>query len=163
MEKQNSKDVSFKKYNKGGLVSTIFGLIEAVLWIAVGVVAIIFSDNKDFHNAIFLVIGIMLTISGLMKIITNFMPIVANSFVEAAIKAKAKAEMSYNLVVGGSFELALGVTFIIIYATNAALFQSIISIIASYVGIIMIVAGLSLILFAIGFIISKLYTVGVTI
>ncbi|MCH3909645.1 MAG: hypothetical protein LKF58_00145 [Bacilli bacterium] len=145
--------------NKGGLIWTIWNFTEAALLVVAGVLAIVFSDNASLQSAILPVIGSFLIVGGLLRILMNFMPIIATSRLEAAAKIKAKSDLAYDMVIGGSFELALGVTLITIYVKDASAFSTFISLISNFLGIILIVAGASFLIFAIGFIIAKLYKI----
>jgi hypothetical protein len=146
---------------KGGLAWTIWHFVEAALLIVGGVLAIAYSNNPDIQKIIYPVVGAFLILGGFLKILTNFLPVVARSEAEAAAKAEAKKSMSYDLVVGGSFELALGITLCVMYASEQNSQEEVIKTItfflSTFIAIMLIVAGVSLLLFAIGFIIRKLY------
>jgi hypothetical protein len=146
---------------KGGLIWTIWNATEAAVLIIVGILAIVFSNNQDFQKTILAIVGSMLIIDGALKILANFLPILATNRAEAEAKAKAKAAMAYDLVIGGAFELALGITLIAIYtsATYANSMNVLVSLISTFIAIVCLVAGASLALFAIAFLIAKLYKV----
>ena len=61
------------------------------------------------------------------------------------------------MVIGGSFELALGITLCVIYAQQQSAIDTITLFLSTFIAIILIVAGVSLLLFAIGFIVAKMY------
>jgi hypothetical protein len=143
---------------KGHLVWTIWNLTEAALLLVGGILAIVFSNNTDVQNVILPVVGGFMIAGGALKILMNFLPIVASNAYEAEAKVKAKAAMAYDLVIGGAFELALGATLITIYAqNNGQAVSAIVNFLSIFIAIILIVAGASFLLFAIGFIVAKLY------
>lgn len=88
---------------RGGIVWTIWQILEAALFIGLGVLAIVFSGNTDFHTVLFYIVGVVLILGGALKIVTNFIPL---------LTASTRDGLSYSLVVGGSLELALGITII---------------------------------------------------
>jgi hypothetical protein len=143
---------------KGHLIWTIWNLTEAALLLVGGILAIVFSNNTDVQKVILPVVGGFMIAGGALKILMNFLPIVASNAYEAEAKVKAKAAMAYDLVIGGSFELALGATLITIYAqNNGQAVSAIVNFLSIFIAIILIVAGASFLLFAIGFIVAKLY------
>jgi hypothetical protein len=71
---------------------------------------------------------------------------------------KAKKAMAYDMVIGGSFELALGITLCVIFAKSSTERNgNDHDLLSTFIAIIFMVAGASLLLFAIGFIVAKLY------
>jgi len=155
----NKRTKKFLDLSKGGLVWTIWNVTEAAALIVIGILAIIFSNNETFQKTILAIVGSLLAVDGGLKILANFLPIVATSRVDAEAKAKAKATMAYDLVVGGALELALGITLIMIYASTAyaSSMRVLVSLISTFIAIICLVAGASLALFAIAFLVAKLY------
>jgi len=156
--KKTKKPLDLKK---GGLIWTIWNATEATVLIVVGILAIVFSNNQDFQKTILAIIGSFLIVDGSLKILANFLPIVTNNKLEADAKAKARAAMAYDLVIGGAFELALGITLISIYASSdySTIMPTLTSLISTFIAIICLVAGGALALFAIAFLIAKLYKV----
>lgn len=159
MENEEKKKVrKTPDLKKGHLIWTIWNLTEAALLLVGGILAIVFSNNTDVQNVILPVVGGFMIAGGALKILMNFLPIVASNAFEAEAKVKAKAAMAYDLVIGGSFELALGATLITIYAqNNGQAVSAIVNFLSIFIAIILIVAGCSFLLFAIGFIVAKLY------
>lgn len=143
--------------SKGGLLWTIWHFVEGVLLITGGILAIAYSDNDDIQKIIYPVVGAFLILGGFLKILSNFLPVLATNDYEAQIKLKAKKAMAYDMVIGGSFELALGITLCIIYASQQSAIATITLFLSTFIAIILMVAGASLLLFAIGFIVAKLY------
>jgi hypothetical protein len=140
--------------SKGGLLWTIWHFVEAVLLVTGGVLAIVYSNNPDVQKVIYPVVGGFLIFGGALKILSNFLPVIASNSYEAEAKMKAKKALAYDMVVGGSFELALGITLCMV---KDATIGTITDFISTFIAIILMVAGASLLLFAIGFIIAKLY------
>jgi hypothetical protein len=159
MENEEKKKVrKTPDLKKGHLIWTIWNLTEAALLLVGGILAIVFSNNTDVQAVILPVVGGFMIAGGALKILMNFLPIVASNAYEAEAKVKAKAAMAYDLVIGGSFELALGATLITIYAqNNGQAVSAIVNFLSIFIAIILIVAGCSFLLFAIGFIVAKLY------
>lgn len=143
--------------SKGSLIWTIWHFVEAVLLIVGGVLAIAFSDKEDVQKIIYPVVGAFLILGGFLKILANFLPVIASSRAEAEAKLKAKKALAYDMVVGGSLELALGITLCVIYASQQSAIETITLFLSTFIAIILMVAGVSLLLFAIGFIVAKLY------
>jgi hypothetical protein len=143
--------------SKGGLLWTIWHLVEAILLVVGGVLAIVYSGNPDIQKIIYPVVGSFLILGGFLKILSNFLPVLATNDYEAEVKLKAKKAMAYDMVIGGSFELALGITLCVIYASQQSAIATITLFLSTFIAIILMVAGVSLLLFAIGFIVAKLY------
>lgn len=163
-KKEKNKLLSFEK---GGIIWSTWNFVEAALMLILGILAIVFvcqasgdSDKlSDAMSTMLNVVGIFLIIGGALKIVANFMPIFAANHLEAMIKAELKEKMSYDLVIGGSIELAGGIALVTMYAEN--LLESIITFISRFLGIffgvLLLVSALSLIIFAIASLVSKLY------
>lgn len=149
MENKKKKTVDL---SRGGVISTIIGIVEAVLFLTAGVLAIAYSGNGDFQRTLIIIVGAFLIFSGLVKCLINFLPIMS---IDPLERAKAR----FSLVAVGSFELAFGVSLIVLAADQIAAFDSIIMFIANFIGIFLIVGGTTLIIFAIAFLIRKLYRV----
>ena len=91
--KEQNKTKKEKKpldLSKGGLIWTIWHLVEAALLIVGGILAIVYSSNPDVQKVIYPVVGGFMIFGGALKIISNFLPIVATSSFEAEAKLKAK-------------------------------------------------------------------------
>ncbi len=143
--------------SKGGLLWTIWHFVEGVLLITGGILAIAYSDNGEIQKIIYPVVGAFLILGGFLKILSNFLPVIATNDYEAQVKMKAKKAMAYDMVIGGSFELALGITLCVIYGAQQDAIKTITLFLSTFIAIILMVAGVSLLLFAIGFIVAKLY------
>lgn len=158
-EVKQKKEKKIVDLSKGSLVWTIWHFVEAVLLITGGILAIAFSSNEKIQTMIYPVVGAFLILGGFLKILTNFLPVLATNSVEAEAKIKAKKAMAYDMVVGGAFELALGITLCVIYASQQSAIATITLFLSTFIAIILMVAGVSLLLFAIGFIVAKLYKI----
>ncbi len=151
--------------------------MEAALILALGVICFVFVAQAEGKgtavekeaayvqviSTIILIAGIFLIIGGALKIIFNFLPVVGKNIVDAAVKAKVKSQLSYDLVIGGTIELAGGIALIVAYNKYNGQLTETVGVIATFLavftGVLLIIAGVSLVLFAIGFIISKLYKI----
>jgi hypothetical protein len=140
-EKKPRKPIDTRK---GGMIWTIWHYCEAILLIVLGVLAIVFNDNTDLKEAFLIIIGGFLILDGSLRILMNFLPLFG---------AEDKKSLSFNFVVSGAFELAAGITLIL--ERSAA--DAIALFLTYFISIILIVAGVSFLLFAIGFIATKLY------
>ena len=176
-ENENKEEAPKKKerksinFGKGGLLWSIWNFLEAALILVLGIICFVYTAKASTNNSdisydkvisvILFIGGIFLILGGALKIVVNFLPVIARSVTDAIIKEKIKAQLSYDLVVGGAIELAIGIAFVISYTNNGGLLDQMVSFIAQFlaifIGTLVTVAGTSLILFAVGFIVSKLY------
>lgn len=155
MENEN-KSFSLKK---GGLIWTIWNLVESLLLIVMGVLTIINCDSDSLHQQLFIIISVFLIIGGSLRIIANFLPVIGARKIDGQAKLVMRVNMSYSMCVAGAFELALGIALLVAMTGQEAanIVKYITSIIVYFTSVLLIVAGASLIMFAIGFIVSKLY------
>ena len=144
---------------KGGLIWSIWNFIEAALLLTMGILVIANCTNKDIQSSVFIVISIFLMVGGLLKIVANFLPVIGTSPLEVAAKQAIRSQLSYDLVIGGTSELAIGVALCISMTSGdpAAIINVIMNFVVWLVSVLLMAAGASLIAFAIGFIVSKLY------
>ena len=176
-ENENKEEAPKKKerksinFGKGGLLWSIWNFLEAALILVLGIICFVYTAKASTNNSdisydkvisvILFIGGIFLILGGALKIVVNFLPVIARSVTDATIKEKIKSQLSYDLVVGGAIELAIGIAFVISYTNNGGLLDQMVSFIAQFlaifIGTLVTVAGTSLILFAVGFIVSKLY------
>ena len=176
-ENENKEEAPKKKerksinFGKGGLLWSIWNFLEAALILVLGIICFVYTAKASTNNSdisydkvisvILFIGGIFLILGGALKIVVNFLPVIARSVTDAIIKEKIKSQLSYDLVVGGAIELAIGIAFVISYTNNGGLLDQMVSFIAQFlaifIGTLVTVAGTSLILFAVGFIVSKLY------
>lgn len=176
-ENENKEEAPKKKerksinFGKGSLLWSIWNFLEAALILVLGIICFVYTAKASTNNSdisydkvisvILFIGGIFLILGGALKIVVNFLPVIARSVTDAIIKEKIKSQLSYDLVVGGAIELAIGIAFVISYTNNGGLLDQMVSFIAQFlaifIGTLVTVAGTSLILFAVGFIVSKLY------
>ena len=144
---------------KGGLIWSIWNFIEAALLLTMGILVIANCTNSDIQANVFIVISIFLMVGGLLKIVANFLPVIGTTPLEVMAKQAIRAQLSYDLVIGGTIELAFGVALCVSMTTGdpAAIIGIIMNFIVWLVSGLLIVSGVSLVAFAIGFIVSKLY------
>ena len=142
---------------KGGLIWSIWNFIEAALLLTMGILVIANCTNADIQASVFIVISIFLMVGGLLKIIANFLPIIGSTPLEVMAKQAIRSQLSYDLVIGGTIELAIGVALCISMSGNnpAAIIEIIMNFVVWLVSVLLMAAGVSLIAFAIGFIVSK--------
>ncbi|MCI1245417.1 MAG: hypothetical protein LKG11_05690 [Bacilli bacterium] len=137
--------------SKGGIIWVIWNFVEAALLLVAGILAIVFSNNQSLQNSILIIIGCFLIVGGFLKILMNFLP---------TLTATDKAHLSYDFVIGGAIELALGVTLVAL--PNASI-NVIVQFLSTFIGIILIVAGAAFMVFAIAFFIDKLFGIAMPI
>ncbi|MCI2111059.1 MAG: hypothetical protein LKK13_01820 [Bacilli bacterium] len=137
--------------SKGGIIWVIWNFVEAALLLVAGILAIVFSNNQSLQNSILIIIGCFLIVGGFLKVLMNFLP---------ALTATDKAHLSYDFVIGGAIELALGVTLV---ALPSASINVIVQFLSTFIGIILIVAGAAFMVFAIAFFIDKLFGIAMPI
>ena len=144
---------------KGGLIWSIWNFIEAALLLTMGILVIANCTNKDIQSSVFIIISIFLMVGGLLKIVANFLPVIGTSPLEVAAKQAVRSQLSYDLVIGGTIELAFGVALCVSMTGNnpAAIIEVIMNFVVWLVSVLLMTAGVSLIAFAIGFIVTKLY------
>lgn len=131
---------------KGGLIWTIWHFTEAILLIVLGVLAIVYNNNDNLKSTFIIIIGAFLIADGALRILMNYLPI---------FNAKEKTALSFNFVTTGALELAAGITLII----ERGVANDIATFLIYFISIILIVAGVSFLMFAAAFIQSKLYKV----
>lgn len=169
MEQEQKKKTTWLSLKKGGLVWTIWNIIECVLFLTLGILCIVIvgkgEASEKTMQTILNLIGIFLIIGGALRILTNFLPVFASSRLEAAVKQSIKDTLSYDLVVGGSLELAVGIALVTMYAqgllTSVVIFLS--RFVGIFIGVILIIAAVDLLIASIGFLVNKLYKVYVSI
>jgi len=165
---KKTKD-TWLSFKKGGIVWSVWNFVEAALFLALGVICIVIvaqgNATTDTMQTMLNIIGIFLIIGGALRILTNFMPIFASNRLEAEIKASIKDSLSYDLIVKGSVELAAGIALVTLYSQG--LLQEVAKFVSSFagifIGVILIVAAVDFIITGIGFIVSKLYKIGLSI
>lgn len=144
---------------KGGLIWSIWNFIEAALLLTMGILVIANCTNSDIQASVFIIISIFLMVGGLLKIVANFLPVIGTTPLEVMAKQAVRSQLSYDLVIGGTIELAFGVALCVSMTTGdpAAIISIIMNFVVWLVSGLLIVSGVSLVAFAIGFIVSKLY------
>jgi hypothetical protein len=152
-KKKNKKPLDV---SRGSTFWVAWNFVEAMLLLVAGILAIVYNANEGLQDTIIRVVGIFMIIGGSLRILMNFMPVIATSATEEAAKIEARKNLSYNFVVGGSIELAMGITLTAMSSSNDVI-SAIVEFLSLFIGIVCIVGGVSFLLFAIAFIISKLY------
>ena len=112
---------------KGGLIWSIWNFIEAALLLTMGILVIANCTNKDIQSSVFIVISIFLMVGGLLKIVMR----------------------PPHLGQRPGISMTSG--------DPAAIINVIMNFVVWLVSVLLMAAGASLIAFAIGFIVSKLY------
>ncbi len=156
---QQPKTRKIINLEKGGIFWSTWNFAEAALLAVLGALVIAFSGNENLKGSILPILGGFLIVSGFLRILANFLPVFAANGAEAALKAKIRSSLAYNMVVGGAFELALGIALVVAYANGTAngVADFLVRFGVDFIAIIFIVAGASFFLFAIAFIATKLY------
>ncbi len=148
----NTKESKIPSLGRGSAAKTVIDIVEALLFITAGILAICFSGDETFQTTIIMVVGIILILSGAIKVVVNFLPILRLSY-------ETRSSLQYTMVVGGTFELALGISLVVLSSDSTAAFNSIVLFLANFIGISLLVAGAALIAFAVAFLIRKIYPV----
>lgn len=157
MEQKNTfKPLSFAK---GTLASTIVGIVEAIILIAVGVVCIACSNQEWLTKGIFLAVGIIVTLFGAAKLALNVAPVFKARKLSEDDKILFKGYFSTDMIMTGSIELIAGILLIVLFATNPGILTSLMSFIGYGIAIALFVIGGTFILFATAFLVSKIYKV----
>ncbi len=129
----------FQKGTKGHAIYTI---VEAVLLLVLGILAIVFRANSDAYAVVFIVGGVLVTLSAALGLLFHVL-----------FAAKSPADHSFfnsvtGSLIGNSLELALGITLIIAGAqlagnggTAAAGLFAALDFISLFGGIVLIVYG----------------------
>ena len=95
-EKKERKPINF---GKGGLVWSIWNFIEAALLAVLGVLCFVYmakaqngeTDYSSVVSKVLFIFGIFMIVGGSLRILTNFLPVVATSRYEAERKAAVAA------------------------------------------------------------------------
>src|SRR5574344_1188872 len=72
VKKKSRKPVDM---SRGGLLWTIWHLVEAALLITGGILAIVYFKDQNVQQAIYPVVGGFMIFGGALKIISNFLPV----------------------------------------------------------------------------------------
>jgi hypothetical protein len=142
-ENETKKEKKPLDFRKGSVLWVTWNYVEAALLLVAGILAIIYSNNEDLQKSILIIIGAFLIAGGFLKVLVNFLPV---------LSAEDKAVLSYDMVVGGSAELAIGITLVTVTSEMAT---TVVSFVVTFVAILIIVAGASFLTFAIGFLVNK--------
>ena len=127
----------FRKGKAGWLALNI---VESVLLIAAGVLCLVFCNNKDFQNACILAVGIIVVLDALLRLVLDVVSVVSSG--DATL-----IKTSYGQAITGSLELATGAILIMVGAnkTDAGI---IFEYLGWFIGILMIVLGIILCVYA---------------
>ena len=94
----------FQKGTKGHAIYTI---IEAVLFIVAGILALAFRENTDAYAVAFIIVGVLIILSAAIGIIAHAILAAANPAVHQLFDAKSDSLLTTV------FELALGIALLI--------------------------------------------------
>ncbi len=157
----SAKKTGLLSFAKGGPIWATWHLAEAILCLTLGILTVAFSGSANLKNALLPIAGAFLIASGALSIAGDFAPLVAARGATDALKAGLRAGLRYRAVIEGSLELALGIALVNAYAAGHVSAEAIAAFFGDFVvgaaGILLIVAGAALILFAIGFLVARLY------
>ena len=143
-EKKPKKVINMEK---GSPFYTGWNIVEAIILVVGGILAMVYSNNTDLQATILYIIGAFLIIDGALRILVNFLPVL--TIIE-------KTKLTFDLVIAGSFEVALGITTICDLAIEKGTADTIIKFVAMFVGIALLVFGAILIIYSTGLLTNKL-------
>lgn len=139
---------------KGGVAWSVWNFVEAIVLAALGVMIMINSSNADLHKLALLILSIVLIAGGSFRIIVNFLPIVTTSSSDVETKEMIRSKITYDMAITGVIELSLG---IVLLLNGDALLSVAQKTIVCLIAALAITAGTALVLFSIGFMVSKFY------
>lgn len=127
----------FRKGKAGWLTLNI---IESLLLLVAGVLCLVFCNNRDFQNACILAVGIIVVLDALLRLVLDVVSVVSSG--DATL-----IRTSYGQAITGSLELASGAILIMVGAnkTDAGI---IFEYLGWFIGILMIVLGVILCVYA---------------
>jgi hypothetical protein len=134
-------------FDRGSLRWSIWNYFESALLIVSGLLCIVFSGNPNLQKWAVIALGILVVLDAAGRLAFGVITIVET-------KIGAVVAASFSKAVAGSFELAAGISIILIGAqmSNAtAIFQFI----GNFVGILLMVFGVMLSSYAIVYLIKK--------
>lgn len=131
---------------KGSIFWTVWNIIEALLIFTGGILCLVYCDNKDLQQTILFIVGGFVIFDGVLRIIINFLPVL--TLVE-------KAAMTYDLVISGSVELAIGITLVCDVAIESSAFDVLIKFISMFIGIALIVFGAVILFYSIALLTNR--------
>ncbi|MCR5348758.1 MAG: hypothetical protein K6E59_04045 [Bacilli bacterium] len=135
---------------KGGIVRTIWNIFVAAVFIAFGVVSCAQSGNPDFQNAIILIAGILVIADAAFRLVTQVILAIG-----AAQQSLIKTDWSGATV--GASELAIGILLILVSRGESTVLTALFEYLTKFIGILLIVAGSILILYAIIFLVKHAF------
>lgn len=144
-------------FAKGSLASTIIYIVESLLFIAGGVVSIIFSGKEWLQKGIFLIVGIFIILMGTGKLVMNFIPVILARKLDEEKKAIFRGYFGLDMIMSGAVQIIVGIIMIILFAQGIGIISTLMSVAGNALGVILLVIGGTLILFATGFLIAKIY------
>ncbi len=155
-ERKEYKPLSFAK---GSLISTIIGIIQAVILVGVGVVCIACSKMDWLRQGIFLAVGIIVTLFGILKLVMNAIPVFKAKSLSDEDKILFKGYFETDMIMTGAIELIIGILLIVLYAINKDLLGNLMAFIGYAIAIALFVVAGTLMIFATGFLVSRIYKV----
>ena len=141
MEKRKKGGINTKS---GSLLWSIWHYVIGALLVVLGILAIAYNANTDLQKTFLIIIGAFVILDGVIRVALNFIPI----FV-----LKNKSDLVFNFAISGALELAIGITLIV----DSGAADAIAALLTYFIAIVLLVAAVILIVFAIAFIKTKLY------
>ena len=141
MEKERKGGINTKS---GSLLWSIWHYVIGALLVVLGILAIAYNANTDLQKTFLIIIGAFVILDGVIRVALNFIPI----FV-----LKNKSDLVFNFAISGALELAIGITLIV----DSGAADAIAALLTYFIAIVLLVAAVILIVFAIAFIKTKLY------
>lgn len=143
MEKERKGGINTKS---GSLLWSIWHYVIGALLVVLGILAIAYNANTDLQKTFLIIIGAFVILDGVIRVALNFIPI----FV-----LKNKSDLVFNFAISGALELAIGITLIV----DSGAADAIAALLTYFIAIVLLVAAVILIVFAIAFIKTKLYRI----
>lgn len=147
-----------KEKNNKSLTTKVYMLIESIIFIIIGIVCLVFNWEEGLRHSLYLILGLVFTIIGFSNIVLNLLPLFFMKGKKDAIRETMRLNFRYDQIAFSAFQLAFGITFLVIYAqNNVAVFDTIATFIAIFLSTLLLVGGLAFLVISICFGYSKLY------
>lgn len=133
--------------DRGSLRWAVWSYIESSLLVIAGILCIVFSGNDDLQKWAIVALGVLIIIDAGARLLLGVMSIVET-------KVGKIVSTSFSRAVAGSFELAGGISVVLI-GTEMSNATAIFQFIGNFIGILLMVFGLILASYAIVYLIRK--------
>ncbi len=140
---------------KGGIVWTIWNIVVAAIFMALGIVTIAKSGDTDFQNVIILIMGIIVIVDAGLRLLTQVLQFIT-------VNGEKVLKTDLGAAIAGASELAVGILLICV-SRNQAELGIILHYISLFAGILLITMGGVAIAYSVIFIVKKYYNLPVNI